>query len=675
MTSLKTEAEDPQVRRVRPVLPERVKVLINAFIETKRDHHPKTLAEHLRGLETNWGGEDWSLQLRAVALVIADLLDQGWGVTPTDDAIELVPPGLLRTGETVEGAKLRLQQALRVGRDRQLDEPSVRAFLEGMNRRVRRAQGFTSVNDLIDDGGDLADRLEEIAGLPQADAEARLAGLVDPVVEACDEGVRCPETGLRLLDVWRYFRHTWSLEYRSIPGRQLPLLVRNRVRRGRPVIGIAMLASPVFRLSARDAGWLAWTTPSFLASLREGRRDPRAAMGALRRRVDAAITELRHDDLLADAELEAPTERLIYRLEQKSAGAAERRGRELREKYEREMEENGQATSDRGVGKQNLENTDWRAASEDALFVRKRAETLAQLLIARMVFNEIDWGREDLVDQVLRHTAGERALAYALQEVRKAGLASQVVDVSVCGAVAPYNVLLGGKLVAMLMASTEVRALYRDRYSGATSIIASQMAGRAIRRTAEIKAFTTTSLYGNGSSQYNRLNLRTADHPELMEDIAWREFKHTKGFGTFHLSADTIRVLRDVSQATARARRVNHLFGEGTSPRMRQVREGLDALGMQSDQILKHDMPRLLYGLEAHEGALDELLGLTPPTVNRGSSAAAIGTAWRRRWLLGRVRNAEVLDRLRGLGPHTVRAELRVPDEGEQFILPFPSQP
>jgi Domain of unknown function (DUF4338) len=66
-------------------------------------------------------------------------------------------------------------------------------------------------------------------------------------------------------------------------------------------------------------------------------------------------------------------------------------------------------------------------------------------------------------------------------EVRKAGLASQVADVSVCGAIAPYNSLLGGKLIALLRASKEVRDAYRNRYAGQVSIISSQM--RAVPST------------------------------------------------------------------------------------------------------------------------------------------------------------------------------------------------
>jgi uncharacterized protein YfaS (alpha-2-macroglobulin family) len=47
------------------------------------------------------------------------------------------------------------------------------------------------------------------------------------------------------------------------------------------------------------------------------------------------------------------------------------------------------------------------------------------------------------------------------------------------------------------------RDLYETQYSERISLIASQMAGRPIRRSARLKVLTTTSLYGVGSSQYN----------------------------------------------------------------------------------------------------------------------------------------------------------------------------
>jgi hypothetical protein len=89
---------------------------------------------------------------------------------------------------------------------------------------------------------------------------------------------------------------------------------------------------------------------------------------------------------------------------------------------------------------------DWQSASEEILFVRKRAETLGRLLDAKRTFQSIDWtmSGQKLLDALMRHPNGTRSVNVALVEVRKAGLSSQVMDVSVCRAVAPYNALLGG---------------------------------------------------------------------------------------------------------------------------------------------------------------------------------------------------------------------------------------
>jgi hypothetical protein len=138
------------------------------------------------------------------------------------------------------------------------------------------------------------------------------------------------------------------------------------------------------------------------------------------------------------------------------------------------------------------------------------------------------------------------------------------------------------------MSSQEVRDACRERYAAQASIISSQMAGRPIYRPAELKVLTTTSLYGNGSSQYNRLRLRTSEFPELDHDIEWRELARTAGYGTVHLGSTTSRVLREVSERMYRARRVNNRFDEGASPRLRQVREAVEALGIDSSAVLNH---------------------------------------------------------------------------------------
>jgi hypothetical protein len=633
------------LRTVTPNLPPKVMGKLSAFIEIKREQGTEALAFALRRLHDLWQDETWSVELRAVALLLADLIDQGWEVEANDNSVQLQPPGLRLVGETLEQAKDRLRRALHMGRDRQLRDPGVQSFLGRMHRRVPRVAGCSSIADVIDNGAQLTASLQPFAGLPPVEAADRLKSVIDPVIEVCDEDAKCSVTGLRLLDIWRYFRHTWSLEYRSTPGRQMTLLIRNAARPNRPVIGIAMLASPVVRMRVRD-DWIGWNPEPFLMRLHSGAWDTEVALRALASRLERNIAEIRWDDLLSPDELAFPSERTILRLEQRSAAAALARQRELEAVYQDAEQANETVRSQRDFAKSSAEGMNWSLASEDVLFLRKRAETLGQLLDAKRTFQALDWtkGGQALVDALVEHPNGLRTLSVAMVEVRKAGLSSQIADLSVCGAVAPYNSLLGGKLVALLMASKEVRDAYRNRYAGQVSIISSQMAGRAIYRPAELKVLTTTSLYGNGSSQYNRLRLRSTDFPALDHDIAWQELAKTAGYGTVHLSTSTVRVLREVSERNYGARRINNRFGEGASPRLRQVREAVEALGIDASSVLHHATPRIFYGCELHPGAIDELIGLYPPTESRGHPTSVIASLWRQRWLSKRIQSRDVLD-------------------------------
>ena len=182
-------------------------------------------------------------------------------------------------------------------------------------------------------------------------------------------------------------------------------------------------------------------------------------------------------------------------------------------------------------------------------------------------------------------------------------------------------------------------------------------------------------LAGQASSQYNRLKLRAAEHPGLPYDLNWKLFDDddddlTSGYGTVHLGGDTVAALKELSAATYGARRVNNRFGEGSSPRLRQIREGLEALGVESSHILHHATPRLFCATELEPKAREQLLGLADPAIPEPPSLRAIASAWRRRWLSRRIENEDVLDRVGKLGPESVRAALWADEDG-QFKLPF----
>lgn len=677
MNERKTESVPSQemsgpgrVRTFAPFLAPDEKEQLRALLDFG-DGPPPSFAGELRDLARRYVDDGESRKLRAICLLVADLFEQGWRVSVDDDRIQFEPPGISRfRDQTVEDVKARVRSALQTARQRQLKEPSVVAFLRSMERRALRKSGHhSSVLDLIDDGDDLAKSLEKANDCSVDARSESLSHIIDPVVEICEAGRKCEHTGLNLIDIWRYFRHTWAHEYRPVPGRQMLILVRNAARPKHPVIGIAMLASPVMRVNVRDR-WIGWLREETKARLDQGLFEPKALATALLSQLETSIANIRFDDLVRADEIAEPSEATVLRLEQKAAGAAHARDMELRAHFDIQKAAGASVTPLKGAVKTNDPKVDWKASSEDFLFVRKRAEVLAQLLFARQMFRASNLANDPAraLDQLLAGRIGQRAVDIVLTECRKAGLSSRIADVSVCGAVAPYNELLGGKLVALLLASREVRTGYEQRYSGQVSVIASQMAGRPVSKPADLRILTTTSLYGIGSSQYNRLALKAEDHAGLSETVAWKPIgtSLTGGYGTLHLGADTANALRAMAQSRHFSRRINNRFGEGTSPRLRQMREGLDALGLDSDTILHHATPRLFYACELGSQARDVLLGLASAEAG-GDTAGAIANAWRTRWLYPRSRRPETLAKLRLLGPASVQDSLHISDGSDLF--------
>src|SRR5262249_44718573 len=151
-----------------------------------------------------------------------------------------------------------------------------------------------------------------------------------------------------------------------------------------------------------------------------------------------------------------------------------------------------------------------------------------------------------------------------------------MMDITVCGAIAPYNALLGGKLVSLLLCSPEVVRQYAKRYGHQPSVIASCMKGRAVVREPKLVLLCTTSLYGGGSSQYNRLVVPAeaiSGKPDTT--LAYEEIGWSKALGSFHLSRETQSSIKVLAKRMNHSRRVNSIFGEGVNPLMRKIREGL----------------------------------------------------------------------------------------------------
>ena len=133
------------------------------------------------------------------------------------------------------------------------------------------------------------------------------------------------------------------------------------------------------------------------------------------------------------------------------------------------------------------------------------------------------------------------AVTQLIRVIKGEHVGIDMMDIMVCGAVAPYNALLGGKLVCMLLCSPETVERFAIRYGRHVSIIASAMRGKAVVRKPKLVLLCTTSLYGVGSSQYNRVRV-------LLEDVGGKgdakleyvELGMSKGYGSYHFSRASI---------------------------------------------------------------------------------------------------------------------------------------
>ena len=578
--------------------------------------------------------------LLAAGLVMTDLATQGWAVRVHTERVKVKPPAPV-TDPLAEKARIRRQELVK--RNAQLRQPSVQRFLELMERQRLYDGRYVSIYSLMRDGREFADGLREARAHVNNGWAAALSKLVDPYLQfVTSDNAACEFTGLRLVDVWRYFRHTWTNQYTSVPGRTMVFLVRDRAAANHAVMGIGALSSPIMQIRERDS-WIGWHPETFLKRVRTA--PTRELAKWLVDTLDAAIDEIYVADLIEDGilstrDLKTPSVAVIELLLKESAEARKKHHRFARSR------DHKQKRSDLPGDEY------WIAKARTHLFRSKRALALSTYLRARAVFDEA-FDRIPTADKLaaLAKTGyGSNAICRVLKKAKADRVGIAVADISVCGAVQPYNAILGGKLTAMLAASPEVVQQYRRRYAQAESEIASSMAGRSIVRASKLVLLSTTSLYGVGSSQYNRVKIPAERLGGKAEDmIRYQELGHSEAFGTSQYSEETVDALVDLVQQSM-AQRVNSIFGEGVSPRLRKVRQGLDLLDLPSGVLLRHHRPRVVYAVSLIKNLGDYLIGAAnqPEYVvpaNEGAAAtAAIGAWWRERWLQNRITSDEVLN-------------------------------
>jgi hypothetical protein len=605
-----------------------------------------------------------SAPLRAALLILTDLAHQQWVIRVTaSGSVEVSRPEEQRLDPLAEKERVRKQELVK--RDEQLREPSTRRFVSGLETSYLYKGRRVSIFSLMRDGRELAAGLRRIRASDRQISAASLSQIIDPYLQFVDDGVACEHTGLALQDVWRYFRHTWTNQYTSTPGRTMAFLVRDRACDYHPVIGIGALGSPIVQIRERDA-WIGWHPDAFLDFATEEGSAELAHWLTLT--VDASVSECYVEDfieeqLLTPRDFRAPSIDAIARL---TAYGELQRDLHHRLARSKEMKRSTRSSAE-------SDEAHWRSQAQSHLYRSKRALALADMFRVKIALARFlpENPTADDVRAMLKAPEGRQAVKTVLRKAKAARVGIAMADITVCGAVAPYGPILGGKLISMLAASPEVIAAYRHRYANQQSEIASSIAGRPIVRPSHLVFLGTTSLYGVGSSQYNRLRMPAAQlGGRDSEQLAFLELGRSGSYGTSHFGSATVEALVSLVQQSLTGQRVNSIFGEGVSPKLRKIRDGLDRLKLPTDALLMHGRHRIVYGVPLIRNLREYLLGMDrEPDYLFDLSDPKAGTRavvswWMERWLVARLQSDNAL---RKVASHSLVRPIR---HGARVVLP-----
>ena len=617
------------------------------------------LEEEIAWCGTARGSGQYVLAYGASVRILADLARLGWRIVEQGYGFAL-EKGKERTGrrstEEIVASKEMLRGELQSVVDEQKRHPAVVDFIARMEGEDR--YGRRSVRLLMADGAELAARLAPACTLEGDERVAALDGAVKPYLQEADNSVD-PTTGRRLREIWRYFRYSWSIPQVPTPGRQLLYLARDAAHPTHPVIGIAALNNCPLEMGEPRERYIGWhfaaIVERFTGAAGRGNAALEEEVQWLERQVETSLEEIKWTNLVTAEEVASPDDTVIRRLARRGREFSKLRETLLREvagssqdQFEADLwdDEFAPPVDDDILRLEAKASVDARMhTARKQLVARKRASALSRLLSARLAIAE---HRDELTDPdrasaALGKDKVRGAVNIVLEALKGRRAGANLLEITTCGAIAPYNRILGGKLVALLVLSPQIGVDYRRRYSG-PSIISSQMKNRAVIRDNALVYLGTTSLYVHGSSQYNRLRLPAGTIAPDQESIRYDAIGQTSGFGTIQFSSETSRAINAFLAHECDFKEVNSVFGEGTSPKLRKVKMGLRRLGFDPDRLIQHRHHRLIYGAPLFPTArewlqerVSELPGYIAAPDGYGDATESIAAFWRRRWLASRL--------------------------------------
>lgn len=185
------------------------------------------------------------------------------------------------------------------------------------------------------------------------------------------------------------------------------------------------------------------------------------------------------------------------------------------------------------------------------------------------------------------------------------------------GALPPYNKLLGGKLVTLLMTENTIRKSFQEKYQNYETILLKRVL------PSNLLFITTTGAYGK-SSVYNRLKFNGHNVCNFIG--------YTHGSGSFHIPDSLYEAF--VEYLKSNGYPAGKSFGNGPSAKMKIISTAMSMLGFKSGT--QHGIKRAVYLFPLVKN-LESVIrrGGKPIWYNRNTKD--LTEYWRERWAVKRA--------------------------------------
>lgn len=190
------------------------------------------------------------------------------------------------------------------------------------------------------------------------------------------------------------------------------------------------------------------------------------------------------------------------------------------------------------------------------------------------------------------------------------------------GALPPYNLILGGKMVALAVTANEIRRAYKKKYHNKTTV----MAKRKIN--SDLLFITTTSAFGR-SSIYNRLKFK--------DQVVAESLGFTKGSGTFHIPQEIYSKIQHY--LIKKGIDVSTTFGKGPSRKLKLLNSAFKFLKLSDYQF--HNIQREFFIFPLVKN-LKKVISKGNNPIYHSRRLSDLTAFWINRWAVGRYqRNDE----------------------------------